>query len=147
MNALELIKMTIKDAVREYFAPIVFLVNTIKNWRWEQGRQGTGYEKMLLLRSTWLRFDVYLLRYQQGSYINWHTDPVETGLRHYRCNVVLCKANGGNFLVGTRGPSPILNTNRIKVFRPDLTEHAVSEVIEGTRYVLSIGWVRGKRCT
>jgi hypothetical protein len=35
---------------------------------WQRGRQGTGYDKMLLATARWpLPFDCYLLRYPQGS--------------------------------------------------------------------------------
>lgn len=64
----------------------------LNNWfRWREGRQRSGYEKMLLLANPiLLPFDCYLLR-----------------------------------------------------FRPDRSPHSVTRVIEGTRYVLSVGWVRG----
>ena len=47
-------------------------------FRWQRGRQGTGYDKMLLLTARWpLRFDSYLIRYPEGSEIPPHTDPVQ----------------------------------------------------------------------
>lgn len=94
---------------------------------------------MLLLQSRWpLPFDVYLLRFRTGSEIAPHTDPVAIG-RHFRCNVVLRSAReGGDFVCA----SPIFATTRIKLFRPDACEHSVTRVVRGTRYVLSIGWVR-----
>ncbi|MFC6977979.1 hypothetical protein [Microbulbifer taiwanensis] len=59
--------------------------------------------------------------------------------RHYRLNIVIKRAkSGGEFLCD----SPIYESARIKLFRPDIAEHAVSEVQSGTRYVLSLGWVR-----
>jgi 2OG-Fe(II) oxygenase superfamily len=107
--------------------------------RWEVGRQGTGYEKMLLATARWpLPFDCYLLRYRPGSSIPFHTDPVD-GRRHYRLNVVLRRAVGGAFELDG---APIWRVGRAVLFRPDLGRHAVSMVDRGTRYVLSIGWVR-----
>lgn len=107
--------------------------------RWREGRQRSGYDKMLLLQSAWpLPFDVYLLRFREGSEIPPHTDPVAAG-RHYRCNVVVKRAKtGGEFVCA----EPIFATRRIKLFRPDACEHSVTRVVAGTRYVLSIGWVR-----
>lgn len=35
--------------------------------------------------------------------------------------------------------SPIYESARIKLFRPDVSKHAVSKVIKGNRYLLSIG--------
>ncbi len=58
-------------------------------FRWRRGRQGTGYDKMLLATAAWpIRFDSYLIRYPEGSEIPPHTDPVADG-RHYRLNIVL----------------------------------------------------------
>jgi hypothetical protein len=38
--------------------------------------------------------------------------------------------------------TPIFETPRIKLFRPDACEHSVTLVEGGSRYVLSFGWVR-----
>ena len=110
-------------------------------FRWQRGRQGTGYDKMLLLTAPWpIPFDSYLLRYPDGSEIPPHSDPVANG-RHYRLNIVLSAPDsGGEFLCS----NPIYESKRIKLFRPDACEHSVTRVIGGSRYVLSIGWVLGK---
>jgi hypothetical protein len=111
-------------------------------FRWQTGRQKSGYDKMLLLQSWWpLPFDLYLLRYPEGSEVKPHVDAVSFG-RHYRLNVVVKRAAaGGEFQCA----SPIVSTRRIKLFRPDVCEHSVSRVTQGSRYVLSLGWVlRGR---
>jgi hypothetical protein len=107
--------------------------------KWEQGRQGTGYQKKLLLSGKWpFPFDLYILRYPEGSEIPPHTDPVQSG-KHYRLNVVLkASKEGGEFVCKT----PIFQTKRIKLFRPDECEHSVTKVVGSTRYVLSFGWLR-----
>lgn len=107
-------------------------------FRWQKGRQQSGYDKMLLAQSMWpLPFDLYILRFPQGAEIAPHTDPVSFG-RHYRLNIVIKRAKvGGEFHCAT----PIYENARIKFFRPDACEHSVSKIEEGTRYVLSIGWV------
>lgn len=107
-------------------------------FRWQRGRQGTGYDKMLLVTAPWpLPFDSYLIRYPEGSEIPPHTDPVQAG-RHYRLNVVLrSPREGGEFVCA----DPIFATRRIKLFRPDACEHSVTRVVGGSRYVLSVGWV------
>mgnify|MGYP003384666059 CR=1 FL=1 len=119
--------------LRDYFA---------KAFRWQYGRQGTGYDKMLLLTAPWpIAFDSYLIRYPEGSSIPAHVDQVESG-RHYRLNIILKSAqSGGEFIC----KSAIFSSKRIKLFRPDVSEHSVSKVISGRRYVLSIGWVVGRR--
>lgn len=110
-------------------------------FRWQRGRQGSGYDKMLLLTAPWpLPFDSYLIRYPEGSSIPPHTDPVQRG-RHYRLNVILKSPQAGGEFVCDK---PLFATERIKLFRPDQCEHSVTEVKGGSRYVLSIGWVLGK---
>lgn len=108
-------------------------------WRWQNGRQDSGYDKMLLLWSMLpLPFDIYLIRYRIGSYIKPHVDQVKSG-RHYRLNIVLKNSKeGGDFVCS----NCIVNTKRIKLFRPDISEHSVTEVKAGKRYILSIGWIR-----
>ncbi len=99
---------------------------------------------MLLLTASWpLPFDSYLIRYPEGSEIPPHTDPVSSG-RHYRLNIVLkSPRSGGEFVCAT----PLFETRRIKLFRPDACEHSVTRVVGGSRYVLSIGWVPGRQKT
>jgi 2OG-Fe(II) oxygenase superfamily len=109
--------------------------------RWLRGRQGTGYDKMLLLATPFpIRLDAYLLRYPQGCEIPPHTDPVAAG-RHYRLNVVVWRAReGGEFVCA----GALWQRGRVALFRPDCSEHAVTRVAAGRRYVLSIGWVLGR---
>lgn len=125
--------MSLFESVRRYAA---------QAFRWQRGRQGTGYDKMLLLTAPWpVPFDSYLIRYPEGSEIPPHTDPVSSG-RHYRLNIVLkSPRSGGEFVCAT----PLFETRRIKLFRPDACEHSVTWVVGGSRYVLSLGWVLGKR--
>lgn len=110
-------------------------------FRWQRGRQGTGYDKMLLVTGPLpVPFDSYLIRYPEGSEIPPHTDPVKSG-RHYRLNIVLkAPSSGGDFICS----SPLYETNRIKFFRPDVCEHSVTRLVGGNRYVFSLGWVLGK---
>lgn len=107
--------------------------------RWRRGRQETGYDKMLLLLLPIpVPTDCYLLRFPEGAEIPPHVDPVQKG-RHFRMNIILRNARkGGEFQCS----DPIWNYRRIKLFRPDLSLHSVTKITEGTRWVLSIGWVR-----
>lgn len=111
-------------------------------FRWQVGRQQSGYDKMLILGSDWpIPFDCYLLRFKPGAEIAPHVDKVESG-RHFRLNIVLKQAKqGGDF----HCQSTIYRSTRIFLFRPDVAEHRVSKVTSGTLYVLSIGWVRHSR--
>ena len=110
-------------------------------FRWRRGRQGTGYDKMLLLTAPWpIAFDTYLLRYPEGSEIPSHQDPV-ANRAHYRLNIILkSPRSGGEFICAT----PIFETKRIKFFRPDKSSHSVTRVVGGSRYVFSIGWLWGR---
>jgi hypothetical protein len=110
-------------------------------FRWRPGRQGTGYDKMLLLTAPWpIPFDSYLLRYPEGVEIPAHRDPVENR-RHYRLNIVLkSPRSGGEFVCA----EPIFESRRIKFFRPDQCEHSVTRVVGGNRYVFSLGWLWGR---
>jgi hypothetical protein len=118
-----------KSLLREFFS---------NSFRWRSGRQGSGYEKMLILHSYWpVPFDCYLIRYPVGSSISPHIDPVPNG-KHFRLNLILHSPNaGGEFTCD----SPLFETSRIKFFRPDICEHSVSTVEGSSRYVLSIGWI------
>lgn len=109
-----------------------------KLWRWQRGRQQSGYEKMLLCGALWpIKFDIYWLKFPEGSEIIAHTDKVATG-KHYRLNIVLKNAiKGGEFIC----ENPIFATKRIKFFRPDISQHQVSKIVKGNRYLLSIGWI------
>lgn len=112
-------------------------------FNWVEGRQGSGYYKMKLLSPKRFKFDCYLLKYPEGSFIKSHKDPSEKGFEHHRLNILLrdCE-EGGNFRC-------TVNTARGKFlgfkwckFRPDLYYHSVSKVSKGARWVLSIGWLK-----
>jgi len=110
-----------------------------KVFRWEIGRQKSGYDKMLLLTGTLpIPFDVYILRFLTDSEILEHVDSVDKG-RHFRLNIIIRKAQlGGVFYCA----DPIFATKRIKLFRPDISAHSVSKIEKGVRYVFSVGWIR-----
>jgi hypothetical protein len=110
-----------------------------KLFRWEKGRQKTGYDKMLIGCGRWPNpFDIYILRFREGQEIPPHVDQVKSGA-HYRLNIILKSAKrGGEFICR----DAIYESTRIKYFRSDISEHAVSRVVMGSRYVLSIGWVK-----
>jgi len=107
-------------------------------FRWQKGRQATGYDKMLLATAHWPKpFDIYLLRFPVGSEIKPHVDEVKKG-NHHRINIILKNAKEGGLFVCN---NPIYESKRIKYFRPDLSMHEVTKIVQGNRYVLSLGWV------
>lgn len=110
--------------------------------KWQEGRQGTGYYKLKLFESKLLKLDVYLLKFPENSYISPHTDPSTLGYQHHRMNVILKKAiKGGEFKKSYKRKEEY---GRVIKFRPDIEEHFVSKIKKGSRWVLSVGWL--KRC-
>lgn len=111
----------------------------MKLLRWERGRQETGYEKMLIATASWPKpFDMYLLRFHPGHEIPPHIDKVAEG-EHHRINIILKNAKeGGKFIC----KNAIYESKWVKYFRPDKSEHEVTKIVEGTRYVFSLGWIK-----
>ena len=109
--------------------------------KWELGRQNTGYEKLKLF-SFW-RFDAYILRFKPGAYVDYHRDRINfpRERKHFRLNILLkdCEI-GGRFLVAHPCRLEARSIRcRFHLFRPDLIPHAISEVLVGTKYILSLG--------
>lgn len=113
-------------------------------FKWEPGRQGTGYEKLKLF-NRWkffsrFKWDLYLLRYPVGAGVQLHLDPVPDH-KHYRLNIYLWNACSG----GVPDHYDAICSNRFfTFFRPDEYLHSVSPVAKGVRYVLSFGFVLRK---
>ena len=105
-----------------------------------EGRQNSGYSKLKLFAFS--RCDCYILKFPKGSRVPGHTDPVFTehpGYGHHRLNLVLLKAiESGEFW----SRYPVARAGRFIVFRPDVNIHGVSKIRKGSRWVLSIGWLR-----
>lgn len=98
--------------------------------KWQPGRQGTGYSKLLLWQSK--SSDCYLIDYPPHTHIPTHIDPVP-GKKHFRLNILLWGQD--NF----RGKT-VFSSKRIKLFRPDISPHSVEEVSR-RRLIFSIGWI------
>jgi hypothetical protein len=111
----------------------------LKTWfRWDEGRQKTGYDGfLLLLNPFFIPWHVVLLRFKLGAHIPPHKDVVK-GKKHYRLNLIIWQAKkGGEFVC----EKPIYQSKYLNFLRSDLSRHEVRKVEKGTRYVLSIGWV------
>lgn len=110
----------------------------VKYWRWTDGRQGSGYK--IFYMWNW-KFDFLFIRYPEGSYINWHNDPVPAPLKHHRINIVLREAEGGMFeYKHVDSHVSVVTKARFVYFRPDVMFHKVWKIVKGERWVLSIGW-------
>ncbi len=125
-------------------------------WRWETGRQKTGYQKLLIWEQKWpFTFDSYLLRYPPGTGVTTHTDPVQPGFEHHRINIILknpapasqqsqsaTATTKPNSSAAAPTPAPatatstktgdficpdaIINWSCLKYFRPDIHPHSVT---------------------
>lgn len=104
----------------------------------KKGRQHSGSDKMLLLQNhLGLKCDAYFLRFPVGSMIPPRQDSVQYG-QHFRLNIVIKKSKADGEFICERS---IIDLPRVKLFRPDLYRHEVTEVQGSSCYVLSIGCV------
>lgn len=117
-------------------------------WRWEHGRQGSGYKKLTLLSSKLLKFDVHILVIPEGVSVPVHRDPSPEGYGHHRVNITLRKPNAGGHTFIEEGVNKSTGqathkkyTDRWYRFRPDRQEHFVTRVLRGELRLLSIGWL------
>jgi predicted 2-oxoglutarate/Fe(II)-dependent dioxygenase YbiX len=126
---------------------------------WTPGRQGTGYDILplktalpagsgsLIARSLGQLgtpfedyWDVYLIRYRDGTHITKHVDDAQHGKRHRRINAVLTAADGGGEL-WIDGAQIELAVGDAVRFYPDREVHEVTRVT-GTRLLFSVGaWI------
>lgn len=107
-------------------------------FRWQKGRAESGYFKMLLACSNRFKFDLYLLKYPIGSFLDWHTDDIKGGkFEHWRFNFTLWKAKKGGQCQTIMPPTA--KGSRWYLFRPDVNLHRVLKIEAGVRYVLSFG--------
>lgn len=116
-----------------------FKMKFLGRFKWQKGRQSSGYSKISLIQAMWpIHFDLYLLKFPEGSQIPEHVDKVDKGFSHYRLNIILKKSlSGGEFMA----EKSIINWSRVKFFRPDIAKHSVTKVVGGSRYVLSFGFL------
>jgi predicted 2-oxoglutarate/Fe(II)-dependent dioxygenase YbiX len=127
--------------------------------RWKPGRQGTGYDIQplrgelpegagTLVGRTLAQlgtpfgdyWDVYLIRYGDGSHIHKHVDDAQHGKRHRRINAVLTSATAGGELWIDDQRIDLAVGDAVRFF-PDREVHEVTRV-GGTRLLFSVGaWI------
>jgi len=99
--------------------------------RWQTGRHGTRYRKLLLAQGR--SWDLYVIDIAAGTSIPTHVDRVP-GRRHWRMNIRLWGDDG------FRG-DVVFRVGPLVVFRPDITLHSMDKV--GWRVILlSFGFTR-----
>jgi hypothetical protein len=112
--------------------------------RWVPGRQNGGYDKMLLAQSKRLKFDLYLLRFHEGSDVKNHRDPCPEGFSHHRVNWTLRFADAGGLTLIEMKPGTNnyrYEERRLYRFRPDIQRHFVTHVKRGSILMVSFGWL------
>lgn len=108
-------------------------------FRWKQGRQASGYDKLLIATLPWpIPFDLYLLKLPDGCFVPDHKDSVKPGFRHYRMNLILWKSKSGGELISEK---TIINWSRLQFFRPDIYTHSATKVKGGSVWILSFGFL------
>lgn len=115
----------------------------MKWWRWNKGRQGTDYDVFPFFISKFALCDCYLIRINTGTKIPKHTDKVKEGFRHFRLNIHSKKHEGGVFSSQTC----IWRWRNVYFFRPDISEHSMTEVRAGRVLIFSFGFLLRSRNT
>ena len=116
--------------------------------RWDTGRQLSGYSKLLLATSKFLRFDCYLIKVPVGCAVPEHTDPSIEGYEHHRFNIEIKRPAIGSGTFHIQGPAKQFWGGRGVRFRPDLYAHSLTAVdfiwSDQSMYILSFGWLKRK---
>lgn len=105
-------------------------------FRWEKGRQGSGYDKLTLLYSRLLMADAYILKVPKGVSIPKHTDSAPPHSNHFRINVTVF----GHLRMETSQPVKRIG-DWFSFFRPDNVVHWADAPKRDT-YIFSFGWIR-----
>lgn len=118
----------------------------MKMFKWQTGRQNSGYDKMLLALSNRFKFDFYLLRIPDEMSVPLHCDPCPEGYEHRRINLALCASKPPETRI-YGGPKALsMLGGRLVFFRPDVSPHSLerrSTVVQGrATYMLSFGWLK-----
>lgn len=107
------------------------------------GRQRSGYFRLTLFSSKWLKWDAHVIYYPHGTGIPRHCDPSPVkGYRHHRVNIILKKPRGGG-VFNTIDPKAKLFLGRVVYFSPE-HEHHLTECRGSGRMVISFGWLTAK---
>lgn len=109
----------------------------MKFFKWQLGRQGSGYEILPIIFWKKLFFDCYLIKISEGIEVPPHNDPVPNK-NHYRLNIHFGFYEGGKFQI----KEPLIKVlDFLWVIRPDRDVHSLDKITKGNLYIFSIGWV------
>ena len=117
--------------IKKYTTP------TLKAFKWGKDRfSHLGYDLFTIYFSK--KFDCYLFKYKENSYIPRHKDPSFGYDHHIRFNFVLKKPEkGGTFYCNKMIYSGF--NNRLFIFDASKSYHKIDKITKGTRYLLGIG--------
>lgn len=109
-------------------------------FKWKKGRQEQGnYWKFLICQSKILKFDFYLLKFE-NTIVPWHNDPVPEGYKHHRFNFIIKRPISGGDTICLVDNKEIILNKRFYKFRPDVIKHSVN-YINGKMYMITFGWL------
>lgn len=111
----------------------------MKKSKFVQGRQGGRYTKWLLFESQLFKFDLYILHFEKGAYVNSHIDECIEGYEHHRVNISWTPQNQMRVIGELRS----WLGNRVMYLRPDRDRHYTFPARKAY-YMLSIGWLRNQ---
>lgn len=113
----------------------------MKLWCWQIGRQRlTEYYKFPLwfFRIGNYGFDAYILKYEKGTLLEYHTDKIHNA-NHWRLNIHIL--GDASFFISK--PSGVdLYNNCLCLFRPDIYAHSLK--VRKKTIKLSFGFVKFK---
>lgn len=108
-------------------------------FKWQKGRQDSGYSKITFFISAYFKCDFYLLRIPAGTGVPPHKDPSPDGYEHHRINFTINRLTYPPEVMYINGI--VKRWWRFDYFRPDLYEHWLHPV-EHTVYMFSFGWLK-----
>lgn len=114
----------------------------MKLWRWDKGRQNSGYAKFTLAYSKRFKFDAYIIKIPRGTGVPIHVDPSVPGAEHHRVNITLWAPVYGGDTMAFDETDALKLMPRCYHFRPDIQEHLVTTAIGGNLWILSFGWLK-----
>jgi len=98
--------------------------------KWKTGTSGPLYKKATIFKNRF--FDLHILKILGGGYIRPHVDNG----RQLRINITIPTPHKGGKFVCYKS---YLNSCGVSVYRADKHLHEFTEVVRGTKYVVSFG--------
>lgn len=108
----------------------------LNKFNWSKGLFGKNYKKLQIFTLPFC--DLYIMKIDEGGYINAHFDKIE-GKKHIRLDFILFDtAEGGSFEF-SRKKGKNFTLWRLVVFRADEVLHWFTPVKGGSKTIVSFG--------